>query len=98
MAQKTQRPRKALVLLAVIALLVTSLLFVACGSGANANNIGGSNISTSSTTAQQTATSTPGNLQSINQQVQTAVSSIDNAQDDVNGADSASNNDNGQQP
>lgn len=89
---KTNLLRRALALFAVMALLVLSLTLVACGF--RANGAAGSNIST-----QQAATVTPGGgIQGADQQVQTAVSAIDGAQNDVNGADSSSDNDNGQQP
>lgn len=93
-----QRRPRALILFAALALLVVSLLLVACGSATGSTNAHGSNISTNGTT-QQTTSGTPGsNIQDINQQIQTAVSSVDGAQNDVNGADSSSNNDNSQQP
>lgn len=95
---KKQTPRRMLALLLVIALLAISLLLVACGARSNASNLNGSNISTGGTTQQ---TPTPGgtnDLRGANQQVQTAVSAVDGANNDVNNADSSSNNDNGQQP
>ena len=93
---KTMMLRKALALFAVMALLILSLTLAACG--ARANNAGSSNISTNGAT-QQTTTTVPDNgIQGADQQVQTAVSAVDGAQNDVNNADSSSNNDDGQQP
>ncbi len=92
--------RRMLILLAATALLMLSLLLAGCGARAGANNAGGSNISTGNSTGQQ-VTATPGNtdgIQGADQQVQTAVSAVDNAQNDVNNADSNSNGDNEQQP
>ena len=92
--------RRILIVLAATALLMLSLLLVGCGARAGANHAGGSNISTSGTTSQQ-VTATPGStdgLQGVDQQVQTAVSAIDDAQNDVNNADANINGDDEQQP
>ena len=97
---KMHMRRRAYVALAMT-LLVLSLLLVACGgnNGTSNNNPGNSNITTNgqSTTSQSTPS---GTIQSINQQVQNGVQSIDNAQNDVNTADATATAESGgnQQP
>lgn len=96
---KTHLLRRWLVASLALVLLVLSLALVACGS--QANSAGGSNISTNGATQQSTTTSSSssdGDIQKVNQQVQTAVSGVDSGQDDVNNADASSSNDDGQQP
>src|SRR5260370_182259 len=97
--------RKAYVALAMT-LLVLSLLLAACGGGSSASNTssssnsGNTNITTNSG-QQSTPTSTSGgDIQSINQQVQNGVQSVDNAQNDVNTADATATAESGsnQQP
>ena len=106
---KTHLRRKALILLAMT-LLVVSFLFAACGSngvGSSSSNTAGSSSTTGSSPVStqsqgSSATATPGttssNLQSINNQIQTAVQGVDNSQNDVNNADATSTTENGSDP
>lgn len=90
--QKNMR-QQALILLAM-ALLTVSLLLTGCSTQAGASNSGTGNSGSSSVT-------TPGSdIQSINQQVQNGVQSIDGAQNDTDNADATSTTENGadQQP
>lgn len=89
---KTTLRGKALLLFAALALLTFSLVFAACGPGAkangsNSNNAGNSNISTSQQQAASTSTPGSGGIQNADQQVQSAIQSVNNAGNDTNNAD-----------
>ena len=84
--------RKVLILLAMT-LLTVSLLLTACSSTAGASNTGATNSGGSSTVA------TPGSdLQTINQQIQNGVQSIDGAQNNTDNADATAVTENGTDP
>ena len=102
---KTHLRRNALILL-VMTLLVISFLFAACGSNivgssstaGSSNTAGSSPVSTQGSSATATPGTTSSNLQSINNQIQTAVQGVDNSQNDVNNADATSTTENGSDP
>ncbi len=99
----TNLRQRSLWLLFVIA-LVLSLSLAACGKQADASNTATPNsYSTSQQQQYQPNQSTRthsnnGTMQSTDQQVQSILRQLDGAKNDVNSSDSASSQDNGQQP
>ncbi len=99
----TNLHQRSLWLLLIIT-LVLSLALVACGKQANASN---TNMPNSYSTSQQQqyqpdqstrSYSNNGSMQSTDQQVQSILRQLNGAKNDVNSSDSASSQDNGQQP
>ena len=97
----TQLRQRSVWLLLLIALVLT-LSLVACGQQVNARN---TNVPINNSMSQQQqyqpnqpAHSSNSNLQSTDQQVQSILSQLEGARNDVNSSNAASSQDNGQQP
>ena len=101
----TQLRQRSVWLLLLIALVLT-LSLVACGQQVNARNTNAP-INNSMSQQQQHQPNQPAhssnsnansNLQSTDQQVQSILSQLEGARNDVNSSNAASSQDNGQQP
>ena len=106
----TQLRKRSICLLFFIA-LVLSLSLVACGQHVNASGTNATNALNNNTISQQhqyqpnqpayssnTNANTNTNLQSTDQQVQSILSQLEGARNDVNSSNAATSQDNGQQP
>ena len=98
----TQLRQRSVWLLLLIA-LVLSFSLAACGQHVNASDTNASNSNTFSQQQYQPnqpahSSNTNTNLQSTDQQVQSLLSQLESARNDVNSSDAASSQDNGQQP
>ncbi len=89
----------------IIAVLLLTLLLMACGTPANAADSGGSQGTSAQQTqktqqrqptSSNTGSATNGGIRGTDQQVQSLLRQLDGAQIDVNNADAGASQDNGQ--